>query len=90
MLTNLDIDLLLKALDAYQSKFINNSFTSALIGLAVSKENQDAAVNKAMEKVDKGFEESKKVEETVILLKAKLIQMRDKATISEAEEILKA
>lgn len=91
MLTNNDIDTLLEALDALQSKHSNSAFTSILVGAMLSKKVDDDAFKvEAEKKMEEARQKGKVIEETVILLKAKLIGMRDRSLIEEMSAHLKA
>ena len=90
MLTNDDIDVLIEALDALQFKHGNSAFTSVLLGAMLSKNKDEdtfrAEANKTMEEAR---QKGKSMEETVILLKAKLIGMRDRVLVDEMSAHLK-
>ena len=91
MLTNSDIDLLLEALDAYQGKFITEGFNSAMLGLIFSsKEDREKTQNEFTSTLEDAKKLKDQTEEKVILLKAKLITMRDKVVVDEAMDCLKS
>ena len=90
MLTNDDIAILIKALDAYQNQATGKAITSTLLGVMLTrKEDRQAVIDEADSVMEKAKAESAALEETVILLKAKLIQMRDNATAKELKDFLK-
>jgi hypothetical protein len=90
MLTNQDIDTIMEALDALQSKFSQSAFTDVLLGAMLSPKEDKATwkeeANKTMEEASR---KGKEIGETIILLKAKLIGMRDRAIVEEASAFLK-
>jgi len=90
MLTNEDIDVLMKALDAYKSKDANSGLMSVMLGaMLTKKEDKDSFMAEADEIMAKAKRTGEQLEETIILLKAKLIGMRDKAIVSEAADFLR-
>ena len=84
MLTNADIDTLLEALDALRTKESNSAFTSVLLGAMLTKnEDKEEWSAKADKTMEEARQKGKSIEETIILLKAKLIGMRDRALVEE-------
>ena len=91
MLNNNDIDILLKALDAYKSQASSSGLMSVMLSaMLTKKEDKSEWQREANEIMEKAKREGESLEETVILLKAKLIQMRDRAIVEEASAFLKA
>jgi hypothetical protein len=90
-LTNSDIDTLMLALDAYKTKFTSDALLGSVMMAVLSGPSEDKDSFKTT--TERMMGEAKKqedgVEETIILLKAKLIQMRDKATIADVNDFLK-
>lgn len=90
MFSEEEIELLMEGLDAIKKNKMNNAFTSGLIGAMFSKgEDRDAETNKMKLKLEEAERESKVLEERIIMLKAKLLQTRDKATVSEVNDFIK-
>lgn len=89
-LTENDIAVLMEALDAYQEKPIGKGFTSMLLGVMLSggedKEERRAA---AEAELVKAKAETDRIKETVILLKAKLIQARDRIIKQQMMDVMR-
>jgi hypothetical protein len=90
-LTNNDIDVLLKSLDAYKSQASHNGLMSVMLMAALSKKDEndpDKFKREADQTMEEATSKSEQLEEVVILLKAKLILMRDRSIIEEASTFL--
>jgi hypothetical protein len=87
-LSNDEIVLLMEALDALQGKAITDGLFSSLLVSAFT-DDKEKAKNEMDSMMSKAQAESEIVKEKVILLKAKLIGMKDRNTIDEASEFLK-
>ncbi len=88
MLNNDDIKLLMEALDALEQKASRDGFASAMIGMMLSDDKEKARLE-AHQEMEKAKLETEAIEEEIILLKAKLIQMKDKRTVDEMSDYLK-
>lgn len=85
-MTNLagsEIELLMEALDAWEREPTGTRLMVGMLsmGLASSEEQAEAAKQRCLEGMDEGATEVKGRKERVILLKAKLIGMRDAVEI---------
>lgn len=91
MLANEDVAVLLKALDAYKAQASSQAMMSLMLTAMISKKDDDAEFErKADEKMENAKRETEAIEEVIILLKAKLIQMRDRSTVDEMSAVLKS
>lgn len=86
-LTVTEIDTLMEALDAWESKDMGDTLMTGMLSMALlSKEDAKAEMEKEMAEAR---EKTRRKKETSILLKAKLIGMKDGATVSEACNMLR-
>lgn len=86
-LNNDDIRVLMQALDALESKADRDGLLGSMLGIMFSKD-KDEAIRNADEQMRLAEKEGNAIKETVILLKAKLIRMKDRLTIKEANNLL--
>lgn len=89
-LTSNDIDVLMKALDAYKQKASSDALQMTMLMAIFSKEEDreqfKADADATMAEAKK---ETERLEEVVVILKAKLIMMRDQETVSSASDFLR-
>ncbi len=85
MFTNDEIDLINDALDALTSKAGMDHFTFSMLGVMLSpdKESREETIEKENTEYEAKEQERKMLEERITLLRAKLIQVRDKAIAEE-------
>ena len=83
-LTYEDYDFILEALDAKASEASTSGMMSGMLGMMVSKD-KDEAEGIMTEALDKGKEKDQLIKERIVLLKAKIITLRDRVMISELE-----
>ena len=87
MFTNEELDMLMRALDALESSESTNSLLSTMLGGLISKNAEDA--RKYMEGQTKKFEDGeaarRQLKDRIIVLKAKLISLRDTNIVSEMD-----
>ena len=83
-LTYDDYNFLLEALDAKQSSLMMSGVAMGLVGAMLS-DDSDEAKERLHSSVDDAEVESKAIEERVIMLKAKLITIRDQLMIKNLE-----
>ena len=78
-LSRQDVSVLLEALDAWEVKDANGRMMGSLLGAMLSRNDEERAKMKEMEdRENKKMEESMRIrKERAIILKAKLLQMRD-------------
>lgn len=88
MLNNDDIQILMEALDALESKASRDAFSMSMIGLMLMDDKEEAR-REAERELEKAKAETEGMKERIILLKAKLIQMKDKRAVDEMSDILK-
>lgn len=87
-LTNEEIDVLMESLDALQSKSVTDGLFSSIFMSAFSSDREQA--KRDMDLImEKAQAEANTIKEKIILLKAKLIGMKDKNVVHEASEFLK-
>ena len=81
-----DIKILLEALDTWESKEASTHLMSLLMGGMLSRDSESAEklLNKTNEDYNQKEKERELKKETAILLKAKLISMKDKIESQEA------
>jgi hypothetical protein len=80
----------MEALDALKSKESHLAFTGVLLGaMLLNKEEKGKWKEDAENTMQEADRKGKAMEETIIILKAKLIGMRDKALVEEMSEHLK-
>ena len=82
-----EIQLICKALDALESKKSSDElFTTLMGGILISDENKrDKLFEESRERMENPGQEQDILKERIILLKAKLIQMKDKAVAEDFE-----
>ncbi len=85
MFTNDEIDLINEGLDALKSKASSDMFSASLIGLILSsdKESGKKNVDDTMAEFDSEKGDRRLLEDRITLLRAKLIQLRDKRLVEE-------
>jgi hypothetical protein len=89
MFDNDEIEFLLIALDAYEQSFNSNALNTSLLSLMILSDKEEAKLMMEQSIVE-AQNEANKVKDRIVLMKAKLIQMRDQATIQEAKDFLKS
>lgn len=89
-LTNEDIDMLMKGLDALKSQIGSSALMGVMFSAMLTKkeERESDFEQNAKRKMEDANREATALDEQVILLKAKLIQMRDRSTVNEMSAIL--
>jgi len=88
-LTVRDIEILLEAMDAWKSCGFGEVLMKGLVSSMIpDKEKRDEAFEKRMQENDDMAEQRRSEEETVVLLKAKLIGIKTKILVGEATSIL--
>ena len=85
VLSNSDIDTLLKSLTATKENALLHAMLQSLTEAASSGDHNIERVTRAMDEAQRKADQE---EEPIILLKAKLIHMRDAATLAEAKNFL--
>ena len=88
ILTNSDIDLLMKGLSALKDVSMKDAILKTIMTAAVSGEASNF-LERATAAMDEAQRKADREEEPIILLKVKLIHLRDRATLAEATDILK-
>lgn len=83
MLTYEDIEILLAAVNVWESEPMNDAFSSGLLGAMMST-NKEEAQNSLKDGMEVAKETKKSRERQAILLKAKLITMQ---TVSDAQDV---
>jgi hypothetical protein len=85
-LTTNEIRTLMQGLDALQAKEATELFTGALLGAALARDKEEAMDNikKDQEKYRQNEEARIRLGEQIILLKAKLLRLRDAATLHDS------
>jgi hypothetical protein len=83
--TTNEIDLLMKGLDALVAEFFHEKFAILTIGAILSSEAEKFSefVENQQEDFTEGEKERELLSERVILIKAKLIRMKDEAMAQE-------
>jgi len=91
MFTEDELELLQEGLDAVLSKKSAEMLNDLLLGtmLASSKEEASLEAHKATQRMKMEKEENKALQNRIILLKAKLIQLSDKIAVANALEEMK-
>lgn len=87
-LNNDDIEILTKALEALEEKSTRDGMLVAMLGMAFSK-NKEESSQFADEQMKQAERDTAAIKDVIILLKAKLIQMRDHSTVAAAAKFLK-
>jgi hypothetical protein len=86
MLTNNDIKMLLAGLDALQEKSGRDGLISVMFSAAMSPgDDKEAFMEEAKKTLTEAQEEADALEDNIILLKAKLIAMRQELDAAEAK-----
>lgn len=83
MLTYEDIEILLAAVNVWESEPMNDAFSSGLLSAMMST-NKEEAQNSLTDGMEVAKETKKSRERQAILLKAKLITMQ---TVSDAQDV---
>jgi hypothetical protein len=86
-LNNEDIQMLMDALDALEEKSTRDGLLSSMLGLMLSKDKEEAA-QYADEEMRKAEKVGAAIKDTIILLKAKLITMKDRETVESAKRFM--
>lgn len=86
-LNNDDIQVLMQALDALEEKSTRDGLLSSMLGLMLSKDKEEA-VQYADEEMRKADRERESIKDTIILLKAKLITMKDREVVESAKRFM--
>jgi hypothetical protein len=87
-LTNEEIYLLMESLDALQSKSVTDGLFGSMLSLAFIQDKDEA--KKEMDiTMKKAQAEADAIKERLILMKAKLIGMRDRNIVNEASNFLR-
>lgn len=80
MFTEQEFELLMSALDALEKQPMGDALSLSMLTVGLSKDKESARED--FERILKeGREKSRSQEESIILIKAKLIQMRDKSVV---------
>ena len=87
-LTHEDIDLLLKALNAYQQEPVNEGMKEMMIASMLTPDKV-LLERESKRIIAKAQADTRKLEEVIILLKAKLINLRDSQTVAQMSAVLK-
>ena len=87
-LTNDEINMLMDSLDALQSKSMMDGMFVGLIGSSFASD-KDQAKREMEATMKEAQEKSDAIRDRVILLKAKLINMKDRNIVSEASDFLR-
>ncbi len=87
-----EIEVLLEALDSWESAPGSSGFTHGLLGMMLGgkDKSKDDITNEFEETMDKQKEEGNRRKEIAVLIKAKLITERDRITVEEAKEFMTA
>ena len=90
MFTENEFELLMKALDALESKASSDMLVTGMlkIGFSSSKEEAENTTQEVMNEWEEFAEKQKGLKNQIILMKAKLIQMQDSMAIEEAKNFL--
>lgn len=83
--TTKELDILFEALDALESKQATDSALSSMLGVMVirDEEEREKFMNKQELELAAAKEKNRNLREQIILLKAKLIGMKDREYINE-------
>jgi hypothetical protein len=82
-----EIELLMEGLDAIQSNALSSRLLGSLIGAAFSKdEEQREEMLDKMSPNEEQERDQKLLDERIVLLKAELLQMRDKIEVPTADD----
>lgn len=87
MFTSEEVKMLFDGLDALESKSAIDDLMVSVFGAALSRSNEERKefLDKQKQEKDKQEYANQILKERIILLKAKLIQMKDKAFIEELD-----
>lgn len=88
MLTNDDIDLLMDALESYETSKERSEYGGGILELMLmgDAEKAKAVMN---ERMDRARDKMRPIKEKIVLIKAELIRMKDKSVARDAGEFLK-
>jgi phage shock protein A len=90
MLTHDEIKMLMKALDALQKAATTNFMMTSLLTTIVTPKDQRDNLQEDLDREAQEMKESNELlEERITLLKAKLIEMKDKVMIDEMLDSIK-
>ena len=84
MFTTDEFELLLEALDALESKSSSDMLTSMMLGIAFA-EDKEEFMERAEKDRERVMREAVPTRERIILMKAKLIQVRDRLMINDLD-----
>lgn len=91
-LTLQDVNFLLECVSAKEAEFGHKMMTSLFMG-AIAKGDADKRVEGVHKEMDNITKEKKQLEETMVIIKAKLYMLRDhlnqNKTVTDAEKIIK-
>lgn len=87
-LTTSDIETLMKALDALKNEDTTTELLASTMMIMMAPERHKEIMDKSQQRFEALDNKKKVLEECIILLKAKLIQMKDKAIVEEMERSL--
>lgn len=87
MFNSNEIDILMEALDAWESKDSMSDLLVTMLGAGMAKDeaSRDSYLEERQIEMEKRKLEQRTRKEQAILIKAKLIQMRDRADIEELD-----
>ena len=84
-----EIDILMQGLDAYQQTKIDKALLRGLMNIvSAGRENADAAAAEADVQLHSVEDANNAMDDFITLLKAKLIGLKDAATVARVEEML--
>ena len=87
-LNNDDIETLMEALDALESKHMRDGLMGSMFSMMLSKDKEEAH-READKEMAKAKAMTDSIRDKVILLKAKLIGLKDQETVNEVSEFLR-
>lgn len=87
-LNNDDIEILMKALDALEEKSSRDGMLVSMLAMAFSK-NKEESSQFMDEQMKQAERDTDAIKDVIVLLKAKLIQMKDRSTVAAAAKFLK-
>ncbi len=88
MFTYDEVSMLFDGLDALEKKASSDQLTSTLLGMMLPKPDgtdDKEYIDEQMDRFDEIAQEQKPLKERIIMLKAKLIQMRDSALVASLD-----